>query len=162
LVKKLQAEGIPISTVGLQGHDSLDWPTLEQQDATIAAFGQLGVKVAITELDIDVLPRATRQQTADVTLNIAQNPALNPYANGLPDPVQQQLAKRYADLFGVFLKHRNVVNRVTFWGLTDSDSWRNDWPIKGRTSYPLLFDRAGQPKPAFYAVIRAATGQPSQ
>jgi endo-1,4-beta-xylanase len=71
--------------------------------------------------------------------------------------VQQQLAKRYADLFGVFLKHRDVVNRVTFWGVSDGDSWRNDWPVKGRTSYPLLFDRAGQPKPAYYAVVRAAT-----
>jgi endo-1,4-beta-xylanase len=142
--------------VGLQGHDSLAWPTVDQQDATISAFAKLGVKVAISELDIDVLPSATRQQTADVTLNIQQNPALNPYVNGLPDSVQQQLAKRYADLFGVFLKHRDVVTRVTFWGVTDGDSWRNDWPVKGRTSYPLLFDRAGQPKLAFYAVTNAA------
>jgi endo-1,4-beta-xylanase len=159
LVTKLKAAGVPISTVGLQGHDSLDWPTLDQQDATIAAFAKLGVKVAITELDIDVLPHATGQQTADVTVKIAQNAALNPYVSGLPDAVQQQLAKRYVDLFGVFLKHRDVVNRVTFWGVTDGDSWRNDWPVKGRTSYPLLFDRAGQPKPAFYAVIRAASEQ---
>jgi endo-1,4-beta-xylanase len=157
-VTKLKAAGVPISTVGLQGHDSLDWPTLDQQDATIAAFAKLGVKVAITELDIDVLPHATGQQTADVTVKIAQNAALNPYARGLPDAVQQQLAKRYADLFGVFLKHRDVVNRVTFWGVTDGDSWRNDWPVKGRTSYPLLFDRAGQPKPAYRAVIATAPG----
>jgi endo-1,4-beta-xylanase len=162
LVKKLKREGVPISTVGLQGHDSLDWPTVEQQDATIAAFAKLGVKVAITELDIDVLPHATGQQTADVTVKIAQSGALNPYAGGLPDSVQQQLANRYADLFGVFLKHRDVVNRVTFWGVTDGDSWRNDWPVKGRTSYPLLFDRAGKPKPAFYAVVRAATEQTPQ
>jgi endo-1,4-beta-xylanase len=76
--------------------------------------------------------------------------------------VQQELAKRYADLFAVYLKHRDVVTRVTFWGVTDGDSWRNDWPIKGRTSYPLLFDRNGQPKPAFDAVIRVATeGKPA-
>lgn len=156
LVTTLKSEGVPVSTVGLQGHDSLDWPTVDQQDATISAFARLGVKVAITELDIDVLPRASQQQTADVTLKIAQNPALNPYVHGLPDSVQQQLAQRYADLFGVFLKHRSVVNRITFWGVTDGDSWRNDWPIKGRTSYPLLFDREGHPKPAYYAVIRAA------
>jgi endo-1,4-beta-xylanase len=71
--------------------------------------------------------------------------------------VQQELAKRYADLFGVYLKHRDVITRVTFWCVTDRDSWLNDWPVKGRTSYPLLFDRAGQPKPAFQAVIQAAT-----
>jgi endo-1,4-beta-xylanase len=160
LVTKLKAEGVPIRSVGLQGHDSLTWPTVDQMDAAISDFAKLGVKVAISELDIDVLPPATRQQTAEVTVNIQQNAALNPYINGLPDTVQQHLAKRYADLFGVFLKHRDVVTRVTFWGVTDGDSWRNDWPVRGRTSYPLLFDRTGQPKPAFKAVIRAA-GQPA-
>jgi endo-1,4-beta-xylanase len=149
-----------MTSVGLQGHDSLTWPTVDQMDAAISDFAKLGVKVAISELDIDVLPPATRQQTAEVTVNIQQNAALNPYINGLPDTVQQQLAERYVDLFGVFLKHRDVVTRVTFWGVTDGDSWRNDWPVRGRTSYPLLFDRTGQPKPAFKAVIRAA-GQPA-
>ena len=160
LIARLKAEGVPITSVGLQGHDSLTWPTVDQMDAAISAFGNLGLKVAISELDIDVLPPATRQATADVTVSIQQNAALNPFVNGLPDSVQQQLAKRYAELFGVFLKHRDVVNRVTFWGVTDGDSWRNDWPVRGRTSYPLLFDRAGQPKAAFDAVIRAA-GQPA-
>ncbi len=160
LVTKLKAESVPITSVGLQGHDSLTWPTVDQMDAAISDFAKLGVKVAISELDIDVLPPATRQATADVTVSIQQNAALNPFVNGLPDSVQQQLAKRYGELFGVFVKHRDVVNRVTFWGVTDGDSWRNDWPVRGRTSYPLLFDRAGQPKAAFDAVIRAA-GQPA-
>jgi endo-1,4-beta-xylanase len=157
LIKKLQAEGIPVAGVGLQGHYHMDWPTAEQEDATISAFAALGVKVAITELDMDVLPSAWNQPTADVTLKIEQNPALNPYVNGLPDSVQQQLATRYADLFRVFVKHRNAVERVTFWNVTDADSWLNDWPVKGRTSYPLLFDRTGQPKPAYDAVIRVAS-----
>jgi endo-1,4-beta-xylanase len=159
LVKQLQAAGIPISTVGIQEHDSLDWPTLDQLNASIEAFGKLGVKVAISELDVDILPRATRQQTADVSVRAAQNPALNPWPNGLPDSVEQQLTKRYADLFGVYLKHREVVNRVTLWGVTDADSWKNDWPVPGRTNYPLLFDRSGKPKPAYDAVLRLASGQ---
>jgi endo-1,4-beta-xylanase len=49
-----------------------------------------------------------------------------------------------------------VVNRVTFWGATDKTSWLNNWPVRGRTSYPLLFDREGKPKPAFYAVLKEA------
>jgi endo-1,4-beta-xylanase len=159
LVKQLQAAGIPISTVGIQEHDSLDWPTLDQLDASIEAFGKLGVKVAISELDVDVLPRATRQQTSDVSVHAAQDPALNPWPKGLPDSVEQQLTKRYADLFGVYLKHRDVVNRVTLWGVTDADSWKNNWPVPGRTNYPLLFDRDGKPKPAFEAVLRLATGK---
>jgi endo-1,4-beta-xylanase len=109
----------------------------------------------ITELDIDVLPRATRSQGADVSVNATPAASLNPYTAGLPDSVQRALAKRYADLFGVYLKHR-AVTRVTFWGVADGDSWLNGWPVRGRTSYPLLFDRAGQPKPAFFAVIRMA------
>ena len=75
------------------------------------------------------------------------------YTNGLPDSVQRTLAKRYAALFSVFLKHRDVIDRVTFWGVTDGDSWLNNWPVKGRTAYPLLFDRNGQTKPAFKAVV---------
>jgi endo-1,4-beta-xylanase len=156
LIAKLKAQGLTVTSVGLQGHDSLIWPSLEDQDATISAFAKLGVKVVISELDMDVLPRATQQQTADVSLHLEQDPKLNPYAKGLPKSVQEELTKRYADLFKVYLKHRDVVSRVTFWGVSDGDSWRNDWPIQGRTSYPLLFDRSDQPKPAFQAIIQAA------
>lgn len=157
LIKKLRDQGVPVTGVGLQGHDNLEWPTIKQEDATIEAFGKLGVKVMITELDIDVLPKATQNQGADVTLNVKASTALNPYVDGLPGPVQQDLAKRYADLFAMFLKHRDVLTRVTFWGVTDADSWRNDWPVRGRINYPLLFDRQGLPKPAFDAVIRTVS-----
>jgi endo-1,4-beta-xylanase len=157
LVKKLKADGIPIASVGLQNHDSLAFPTADQEDATIAAFAALGVKVTISELDINVLPNAGRQPTADVSLHIEQDKTLNPYPDGLPDSVQQQLAARYADLFRVFLKHRDVVQRVTFWGVADGDSWLNGWPVRGRVNYPLLFDCNGQPKPAFDAVLRVAS-----
>ncbi len=154
LIKKLKAQGVPVTTVGMQGHDSLTWPSIEDEDAAISAFAGLGVKVAITELDIDVLPRDPHMFSADVALKLQRDPKMNPYTGGLPPSAQQELAARYAGLFGIFLKHRDAVNRVTFWGVTDGDSWLNGWPIRGRTSYPLLFDRSGLPKPAFQAVIR--------
>jgi len=156
LIKKLQARGVPIYAVGLQGHNKMDWPTIEQQEATITDFAKLRIKVNITELDIDVLPPASEHRGADITLNVELQAKLNPYANGLPDSVQQALAKRYSDLFAVFVKHSDVIDRVTFWGVADGDSWLNGWPVRERTSYPLLFDRQGQPKPAFDAVIRTA------
>jgi endo-1,4-beta-xylanase len=159
LIRKLQAAGVPITTVGIQGHDGLQWPSAQLEDETIAAFGKPGVKVAITELDIDVLPRGIRSNTADVGYNIKADPKLNPYPDALPDAQQQALAQRYADLFAVYVKHSDVVNRVTLWGVTDSDSWLNNWPVRGRTSYPLLFDRDGKPKPAFDAVIKAAAAR---
>ena len=158
LIKKLKAQGVPVTGVGLQGHYGMDWPSVDQLDATIAAFAKLGVKVMITELDVDVLPPAWQYHGADILRNAELQPKLNPYTNGLPDSVQQTLAKRYADLFGVFLKHRGVLARVTFWGVTDASSWLNNWPVWRRTNYPLLFDRDGRPKPAFYAVIEAARG----
>lgn len=156
LIEKLQAEGVPITSVGLQNHDNLTTPTAEQEDATISAFGALGLKVAISELDIDVLPAAGRQDTADVNFHVAQNPKLNPYVNGLPKAVQQELARRYADLFRVFVNHAGVVTRVTFWGVTNRDSWLNNRPVRGRTNYPLLFGRDGEPTPAFDAVVNTA------
>jgi endo-1,4-beta-xylanase len=159
LVRKLQAKGIPITGVGIQEHVSLDWPSTDQIDATITEFGKLGVKVMFTELDVDVLPSITH--SADVSLNVASDPKLNPYPNGLPEAVQQALARRYADLFRTYAEHCGLVTRVTFWGVTDKDSWKNNWPVRGRTNYPLLFDRNNQPKPAFDAVIQIAPKRPS-
>lgn len=160
LIKRLKGQGVPVAAIGLQDHNKMDWPSVGQVDETIAAFAKLGVKVNITELDIDVLPAATQHRGADVTLDVELQAKLNPYANGLPNSMQQALAKRYADLFAVFLKHQDVIDRVTFWGVADKDSWLNDWPVRGRTSYPLLFDRAGKPKPAFAAVVQVAQSKP--
>ena len=159
LIKKLQAAGIPIAGVGLQGHYKMDWPTPAALDETIKAFAGIGVKVNVTELDMDVLPPATRSQAAEVSMNVALQAKLNPYTNGLPDSVQQALAKRYADLFAVFVKNKSSITRVTFWGVTDEGSWLNFWPVKGRTAYPLLFDRNCQPKPAFNEVIQTVQSQ---
>lgn len=155
LVKSLLDQGIRVDGIGMQGHYSLTHPEIEQVEASIEAFAQLGVKVMITELDVDVLPR---RGSAGADLNSRDQGAaiLNPYTEGLPEEVQQQLARRYADLFALFHKHRDKISRVTFWGVTDNNSWLNNWPIRGRTNYPLLFDRQGQPKPAFEAVISVA------
>ncbi|HUB81403.1 MAG TPA: endo-1,4-beta-xylanase [Bryobacteraceae bacterium] len=156
LVKKLKAQGIPITAVGLQGHDQLTWPTPQQQADTIEAFAALGVKVCITELDVDVLPRRAPGTSADISAVSAGGAELNPYVNGLPEARQKELAQRYAELFEVFVKHRATVSRVTFWGVTDATSWLNYFPVRGRTNYPLLFDREGKPKAAFFAVIGTA------
>jgi endo-1,4-beta-xylanase len=136
LLGKLKAAGVRVAGVGLQGHYRLERPSIEQVEATITDFAALGLKIHITELDVDVLP-----------------PKLNPYMSGLPDDIQKALAQRYAALFRVFLKHKDVIERVTFWGVTDRDSWLNNWPTRGRTNYPLLFDREGNLKPAFDAVV---------
>ncbi|QJX48938.1 endo-1,4-beta-xylanase [Hymenobacter taeanensis] len=157
LVKSLQAKGVKVTAIGMQGHYGLKQPSIEQIEASIVAFSKLGVHVNFTELDVDVLPKPSRRQGgADISENYAAATQYNPYQAGLPDSVQQQLTNRYADLFALFHKHRDVIDRITLWGVTDADSWLNDWPIRGRTSYPLLFGRNYEAKPAFQSVVQAA------
>ncbi len=156
LVKSLQAKGIKVDAIGMQGHYGLTRPSIEQVEASIVAFSKLGVHVNFTELDIDVLPNPSRRQGADIAETFGADTKYNVYTAGLPDSVQQKLTKRYADLFALFHKHRDVIDRITLWGVTDTDSWLNDWPIRGRTSYPLLFGRDYLPKPALQAVVQTA------
>ena len=156
LVKNLQAHGIRLAGVGIQGHYRMDWPSTVLLDSAITDFSRLGVKVMITELDVDVLPAATWNRDADVRLRASADPRLNPYASGLPDSLQRALGERYADLFGVFTRHAGVLSRVTFWGVRDGDSWLNNWPVPGRVNYPLLFDRNGACKAAYDSVMNVA------
>ena len=156
LVKSLQAAGVKVSGIGTQEHQKMDWPSTALVDSMITAFRALGVQVHVTELDIDVLPRATRNVGADVSMRAQAQAALDPFRASLPDSAQASLAKRYGELFAVYMKHKDAIGRVTFWGVRDGDSWLNNWPVRGRTSHPLLFDRQGRPKPAFDAVVRTA------
>jgi len=153
MIHELKQKKVRIDGVGMQGHWAIDWPSLPEIEASIVAFSEAGVDVHITELDIDVLPRKPGMYAADIALRFEKDPAMDPYRNGLPDEMEQKLARRYADIFRLFLKHRAKIKAVTFWGATDKYSWLNNWPIKGRTSYPLLFNRAGEPKAAFHAVV---------
>jgi GH35 family endo-1,4-beta-xylanase/enterochelin esterase-like enzyme len=159
LVKDLQSKGVRIDGVGIQGHWGMDYPTGKNLEAFIDAIAALGVKVMVTEMDIDCLPRATGYRGADITVNIEQQKKLNPYVDGLPDEMQHKLADRYAELFSIFHKNSGKISRVTLWGVYDGTSWLNYWPVAGRTNYPLLFDRNYQPKPAFFAVVKVAEGK---
>ena len=152
LIKKLQAAGVHVAAVGLQGHYKMDWPSMALVDSAIDAFASLGIKVNITELDIDVVPATQQRRSADVSANNYHAVNENLFAAGLPDSVQVELAKRYGDLFRVFVRHADVVGRVTFWGVADGNSWLNSF---GRVNYPLLFDRNYLHKPAFDAVVKA-------
>lgn len=155
LIKQLKAAGATVTGVGLQGHYKIDWPSAQRVAETIEAFRPLGVQVHITELDVDVLPRTTATNSADVANTAAGTAAANPYKDGLPPEMQKALADRYAELFKIFASKHDIVRRVTFWGVTDAGSWLNNFPTRGRTNYPLLFDRQGRPKPAFYAVTKS-------
>jgi endo-1,4-beta-xylanase len=153
LIKRLKAKGIQVDGVGIQGHWGLENLPLKDIEESIVAYSALGVKVSFTELDISVLPSPRGQQGADVNQNFSGSSAMNPYTAGLPDSMQQKLSDAYEALFKIFLKHKEKISRVTFWGVTDGQSWLNGFPVRGRTNYPLLFDRKYQSKPAYYRLL---------
>ncbi len=157
IAKVLKRKGLRIDGIGMQAHWGMDYPMPGEAEAAIKRYRKVVPKVMITELDIAILPKPDRNTGADITRRANNSSDLDPYTSGLPMKKQQELADRYAHLFKIFLRYSDSIDRVTFWGLDDGHSWRNDWPVKGRTSHPLLFDRDQQPKPAFDAVIQTAS-----
>jgi len=156
MINELKAEGIKITAVGMQGHLGINNLPIAELEKSIDAFAATGVKVMFTELDLNALPTPGRGG-ADVSMNIQYDSKINPYVKGLPDSVATVLHDRYADLFSMFLKHKNQISRVNLWGLTDGQSWLNNWPVRGRTNYPLLFDRNYQPKPIVETIIKMSS-----
>lgn len=160
LVRMLQKEGIRIDGVGIQGHWGLNYPKTEYIEAAIDTFASLGVKVMITELDVDVLPLTKEGQIIGRVMSDKQfqleefKKFLDPFADGLPAEIQQELTERYAELFGIFYRKRDKIDRVTLWGVHDGMSWKNGYPVPRRTNYPLLYDRDGKAKPAMHAVLK--------
>jgi endo-1,4-beta-xylanase len=148
IIRDLQQRGIRVDAVGEQGHWRLDMPSAADIDRAITELRATGVKVMLTELDVNLLPPAPRPAPGQPV-----SPEANPYANGLPPDIQQALARYYADAFRIFLKHRDDITRVTFWGVSDGDSWLN----RGRANHPLLWDRQRQPKAAFDEVVKVLT-----
>lgn len=156
MVKKLKDQGIRIDAVGMQCHVGLDYPSMEDYEKAIQTYAALGVKVMVTEMDISVLPMPVRNLGADIATNVAYQESLNPYTKGLPDSVSTALANRYAEFFKLFLKYDDAFTRVTVWGVNDANSWKNGFPVRGRTDYPLLFDRNNQPKAVVPVLIDLA------
>ncbi len=149
LVRSLQAKGVRLDAVGIQGHWLINWPPTNMIEKGIESLAATGVKVLITELDVDLLPR----DGSGADMAQAEKGA-NPYPLALPLEQQEKLAKRYGEIVTALVRHP-AVRMIGFWGTHDGRSWLNDYPVKGRTNHPLLFDRQYQPKPAFEAVIKA-------
>jgi endo-1,4-beta-xylanase len=152
LVRSLRAKNVPLHAIGLQGHYELDRVPFADLEATLVAVRELGVKVVVSELDIDVIPRS--KWWAEDGKYRDELSKLNPYTNGCPPEILQRQAAQYGQLFRLFRKHANVIARISFWDLHDGQSWLNSFPWQ-RVNHPLLFDREGRPKPAHDAVVEA-------
>lgn len=154
LVRTLKAKGCRIDAVGMQSHNGMDYPNLKEYERTMDSLAACGVKVMVTELDINVLPNPEGFSGAEISQNFEMQRKFNPYPTQLPKSVYKQWEKRCLDIFDIYLRHRHQISRVTLWGVTDAGSWLNGWPVPGRTNYPLLFGRDNKPKPVVKKIIR--------
>ena len=152
MVIKLKSEGVPIHGIGSQGHMFLNHPSLDKVEYWLRKISEANIPLHITELDVSVLPNAWKHRGASVEDRFDLAQEYNPYPNYIPSSKLKQQAKRYKSLFKLFLKYSHTIERVTFWGIWDGNSWRNYLPMKGRTDYPLLFDRSFKPKPAYFVL----------
>jgi endo-1,4-beta-xylanase len=152
-VREARRRGVPVNGIGMQGHVGLGYPDISEFEKSIVAFGETGCSVHITEMDVDVLPTAWNRTGAEISDSHKYTDELNPYVNGLPPEIEKQLADRYVEFFRLFLKHKDAIKRVTFWGTSDGESWKNHFPVRGRTNYPLMFDRNYKRKACYEAVV---------
>jgi endo-1,4-beta-xylanase len=142
LIKSLQEQKVPIHAIGSQAHVNVS-TTFETMDQALTEMKSLGLPIHITELDVNSAARGQRGTGADISANAGAT------QGGLVSDADKRLADAYAGIFRAFVKHRDSVKMVTFWGANDAVSWR-------RSGTPLLFDGDNRPKPAFDAVIRTA------
>jgi len=143
MLKGLIDEGVPVHGVGIQGHWSVFGPAEKELDDAVRLFSSLGLEVQITELDMSVYPWEKDRRERMV----GEQDILTP---------EKEAAQvdQYKMIFSCLRKNRDRINGVTFWGISDRNSWLNNYPVRGRRNYPLLFDREGKPKKAFWEVVQ--------
>ena len=146
-VRSLRDKGCRIDVVGNQSHLELEGRAADHLDKMLQQFAAEGFRCALTELDVDVIPRALHWNPETREEANKQDP----YVNGCPAGILEQQATVYLEVMEAVVSNIKHVDRVTFWGFSDRRSWLNTWPWK-RTNHGLLFDREAKPKPAFHAV----------
>ena len=145
LIKELQEQDVPVMAIGTQTHINVS-TTFDTIDKELTDLETLGLPIHITELDVNGARRGQRNTSGDVANSAART------EGGMVSEADRKQADAYAGLFRAIMKHKNSVKVVTFWGVNDGVSWL-------RRGSPLLFDADDQPKPAFDAVMRVATGE---
>lgn len=151
LVKRLRTQGVPVHAIGIQGHWQLGRVPFDQIERHLEAIRVVGMRAVVSELDVSVVPR--HRWWADGGKHRKELMTTDPYADGCPEDILVQQSDDYVQLFDIFVRHADVIQRVTFWNLHDGRSWLNSFPWK-HADHPLLFDRECRPKPAFHALMR--------
>lgn len=136
LVQKLLAAGAPINAVGMQAHYDIHGLKMTDVENSIIAFKDAGMKVSLTELDLSVYPGDYSGA---------------PYTE-LSAELDAKQADVYGELFALCRKHKDTVLGVTTWGVADDATWKDNFPVKNRKDFPLLFNVSAQPKSAFQKI----------
>ena len=139
LVKGMKERGVPVDTVGLQMHINIENPSVSEIEKTIELYGSLGLKVIVTEMEISMYSDKEQDKGK-----------FDPRHEYTTELLEKQ-ADRYEEIFECFKKEARagILKDVVLWGITDLMSWKNNFPVPGRTDAPLLFDGEGNAKPAF-------------
>ena len=135
MVKSMKEEGVPIDGIGMQGHYNVYGPSMEDVDAALTKYSTIVKHIHITELDI----RANQEMGGQ--LNFSRD------GGNISQVVKTLQEDQYARLFKVHRKHKDVVDNVTFWNLSDRDSWL------GARNYPLPYDENYKAK-RVYSIIK--------
>jgi endo-1,4-beta-xylanase len=144
LVKSLKDAGVPVHGIGLQGHWALNEPSYGQLDSTLTDFSKVGLTLQITELDISVYPKEHQ----------ARNRKADDYDTAFTEQKEKEQIAVYKMCFELFRKHKKSISSVTFWNISDRHSWLDNFPVRDRKDYPLLFDKDLKPKKAYWEVVR--------
>lgn len=158
--KPLIENGLPVTAIGMQGHIILEDGAeniINQYDHSLKCIEALGVKAAFSELDLSILPNPFGFSGANISDKFAYRPEMDPYREGLTEEKQAEFDNFWIGFYKMLITHRETISRVNFWCLNDANSWRNDFPIKGRMDYATLFDRECKPKPVIGKLINLVT-----
>ncbi len=154
MIKNIQSKGVKVDGIGMQGHIDMYSPKVSDFENSIVAYAELGAKVMITELDLSALPTPWNNMGANISDVVEYQEKMNPYRDGLPRDIEIEWENRFLDFFKLFVKHSDKITRVTLWGVSDANSWKNGFPIRGRTDYALLFDRQYNEKPIVNRLVK--------
>jgi endo-1,4-beta-xylanase len=137
----LKTKGINVDGVGFQSHETMSWPTVPELAAAIGKFASAGYKVKISELDVTIYSDYS-------TGSFVPSPQLD-----FTPALEQQQAQRFSELFALYREQKGEITSVSFWGVSDDQTWLDNAPVAGRNDYPLLYDDAHQPKAARAAIM---------
>ncbi len=164
--RPLIQQGLPITAIGMQGHmileDNVDNSVIKQYEHSIETIASVGVPTFFSELDLSALPNPYGFSGANISDKFTYRPEMDPYKDGLTKEQEEKIGQFWVDFYKMLIPHHKDILRVNFWCLNDADSWRNDFPIKGRTDYATLFDRQSQIKPFVQRLIDLVCPQPTE